>query len=89
MKMRIFIRQVTGNSMLPALKPGSILFFTRRYELKAGDIVIFKRDNLEIVKRIHAIKNNEVFLLGDNPNESTDSRHWGWLQINEIFGKKL
>ncbi len=35
------------------------------------------------------LKDNHFFLLGDNLNESLDSRHYGPIHLNQISGKVL
>ncbi|WP_051188536.1 signal peptidase I [Proteocatella sphenisci] len=37
----------------------------------------------------HYIKNNEVFLMGDNRNQSMDSREYGAFQKNDVAGKVI
>ncbi len=56
----------------------------------AGDVVLaahpYKRD-VRIVKRVdHVTEDGRVFLLGDNPSESTDSRMFGALRTERILG---
>jgi nickel-type superoxide dismutase maturation protease len=72
--------------MLPALPPERLIVAVRlRY--KPGDIVVVHHDGREKIKRLHSVQNDKVFLLGDNPPESTDSRHFGWLPKEVIVGK--
>lgn len=53
-----------------------------------GDVIAFKNIKGEIlVKRIHRIKNANYFVLGDNKNDSLDSRSYGWVLRKDILGK--
>lgn len=70
--------------MHPALPHGKIVFASRLHKPKIGDVVIVKHHSVEVLKRVHDIKEDHVYLLGDNPQESTDSRHYGWLPISRI-----
>lgn len=71
--------------MLPVLPPGTFVIGWRYYKkLKPGDIVIFDHEGREKIKRLSEIKNNEVYLLGDKSEISTDSRHFGWLDVLSI-----
>ena len=81
----LLIRRVEGLSMLPAFNHGKIvvgLRFVRKP--KVGDVVIVRHHRLEIIKRVDQIHDGKVYLLGDNPSESTDSRQFGWLPLNAI-----
>lgn len=77
--------------MLPTLKPGQdVLSFNWAYfgnKPKVGDIVIIKLARKEIVKRIQKVDGRRVFVIGDNQKSSTDSRHFGKVNINQIVGK--
>jgi type IV secretory pathway protease TraF len=48
---------------------------------------------LKIVKRIAQIDRRDdqtrdrYFVRGDNPDESTDSRQFGWIDADQILGK--
>jgi len=95
--------KVVGNSMLPLLQPGEeILLDSNAYREivpQVGDIVVTThrdalragfahRRELIIIKRITAInEDGSCFLAGDNPDESTDSRHWGTVKVKDILGK--
>lgn len=43
-------------------------------------------DSLEKIKRIARSEHGRVYLLGDNPQASTDSRTFGWLGEEHIRG---
>lgn len=89
--------KIVGESMLPLLKPGDeILIDPHAYRKslpQIDDIIVTihpLQRNLTIVKRISAIDINNCkrfFLVGDNPEASTDSRHWGTIKLADILGK--
>ena len=81
--------------MLPTLKDGDVVLVNTREYLRRGpcpsEIVLLespKNKKLLIVKRIsHINENGSLFLLGDNPDESTDSRSFGPVKFELIKGK--
>ena len=74
--------------MLPALRPGGIVLASGWHTpFKAGDIVVAWHNGLEKIKRIEATRNAQVYLVGDNPAHSTDSRAFGWLDKTYLVGK--
>lgn len=84
--------KVVGHSMEPTLKQNQIVivssipYFFRKP--KIGDVVVLKRQKY-IIKRIAAIKKEQVFVIGDNKKESNDSRHFGWIGKDNILGKVI
>ena len=82
---------INGDSMSPCLKNGDEVLIKKPTNLKIGDVVLanhpFKK-SVKILKRISEIDSNgKYFLIGDNPNESTDSRTFGAISLNEVLGK--
>jgi len=73
--------------MAPALKAGQLVVGRQTRELAAGDVVIVSHNGLEKIKRIEKHEGDLVYLLGDNPSESTDSRSFGWLAAKTIIAK--
>ena len=83
---------VSGRSMFPTLTEGEKLTSVRSYlcKLNVGDIVVAKPyecDNRLVIKRIANTEGDYYFLLGDNPDESYDSRNYGWVSKKEIVAK--
>lgn len=81
----ILIRRVEGLSMAPTYDHGQIVLGWRLSKPRVGDVVIARHHRVEIIKRIDQIDNEQVYLLGDNPQESTDSRQFGWLPITAVI----
>lgn len=82
----IFIRRVEGASMMPALPAGKIVIARKWVRPKVGDIVIAIHQSREIIKRVGELRQGLVYLVGDNPEASTDSRQFGWLPLTAVLG---
>jgi nickel-type superoxide dismutase maturation protease len=80
-----------GKSMNPMLKDGEVVLVDRSAKIEVGDIVVVKHpseQNSEIVKRVERInERGHYFLVGDNLEESNDSRHFGAVAREYIKGK--
>lgn len=69
-----------------------VLVDTWNQQANIQDIIVTKKPNSNtiIIKRIIDRRNNndaaELFVKGDNPTMSSDSRHFGWLNQNQIIG---
>lgn len=82
------LRRVVGISMSPKLNSGQLLVATALYRrVHPGQVVIISHDGKQKVKRVERVTDNEVFVIGDNLNASTDSRHFGWLPKQSIVGR--
>lgn len=79
--------------MLPTLKPGQdVLVFNWAYifsKPKKGDIVVFKFNGREMVKRVQMYHGRGIFVTGDNRKYSTDSRKFGLIDRLGIIGKVI
>ena len=119
MKFMFMIGYVPTASMEPTIAAGSYILGLRIHgELQRGDIVIFRLDGRNLVKRIAAVPGDVVYvdestftvrinsvlegvtkiievperhfyMLGDNPDESFDSRYWEdpFIHEDDILAK--
>lgn len=90
---------VPSPSMTPTLNPGDfILVDTWAYSTHTpaiGDIVVFQQgDDFAVVKRCanwpgtnSGIQDNQLYVLGDNPRLSMDSRKIGGIDVSKINGR--
>lgn len=89
--MRLLLRRVSGNSMLPTLRPGQLIIAVHvcRRHYRNG-VVVLRYDNKEVIKRIVEQRRHngedEIFVCGDNAQQSTDSREYGWLSAESLLG---
>ncbi|NES85082.1 MAG: nickel-type superoxide dismutase maturation protease [Moorea sp. SIO2B7] len=87
--------RVTGVSMSPLLEPGDeILVDLRAYQQQLpciGDLVVANhpyRQDFQLVKRVVLVfEDGSCFLKGDNSLESTDSRSFGTVTLDQILGR--
>ena len=80
--------------MDPTLPAGTELLVNRAAYKSSppqiGDIVVVRhpqQSSLKVIKRIAQVDETTVTILGDNPTESTDSRHYGAISRSLILGK--
>ena len=79
--------RIEETSMSPYLKPGDIVIILKSKNIENNNVVVFDRSGDYFVKRVKKVKDNKVFLEGDNKKESIDSRKFGWLDKKDIIGK--
>lgn len=62
----------------------------RRRRPVVGDVVLIQhplRSDLRAVKRVAELRAGGLWLLGDNPSASTDSRSYGVVPESKLLGR--
>ena len=79
--------------MQPSLEPGDRVLVRRLGRKPApslGSVVVTwhpQRSKLRLIKRLSRLESTGLWLLGDNPAESTDSRQLGAVPANLLIGE--
>ena len=84
--------RVVGPSMEPAVRNGQWWVVRKSAKLRQGDVVLLQhpeRSDLSVVKRLSHREDSGWWVLGDNPPESDDSRHFGVVPDNLIIGRLI
>jgi nickel-type superoxide dismutase maturation protease len=80
--------------MMPAFEPGDVVLLGPSPQADpfamTGDVVVARhpfRRNTHILKRVeHLTEEGGLFLMGDDPEESTDSRSFGSIDPSAVLG---
>jgi phage repressor protein C with HTH and peptisase S24 domain len=80
----VTIRRIVGQSMQPSFSPGTLVLGLKGLHPRIGSVVIVEREGTEMIKRVARVGGKGYYLLGDNPDKSTDSRAYGWFAPNSI-----
>jgi signal peptidase I len=99
-RWRPFRVEVSGPSMRPTLEPGDWALAIVPERVGPGDVVVIQhpeRPGFEIVKRVVTVLGDgapdgtgrvgRVWLEGDDPSSSTDSRAFGAVPLDRINGR--
>lgn len=85
---------IRGESMSPTLKPGQKVLVQKQWffcKINTSEVIAFSHPlngNL-LIKRVKKIENGKYYVMGDNKQESTDSRDFGLISSSSIIGKVL
>ena len=84
---------VTGDSMLPALRPGDCLLVSASARIRVGDLVVARRPHVEgllLVKRVARREDAGWWVLSDNGAAGLDdSRAFGVLPDVLVVGRVI
>ena len=75
--------------MYPTLREGLSVLYKPTSDIKINEIVLLYHPQVtELVLIKRCVKKEEQFFWveGDNPEESTDSRHFGWIPKDKYIG---
>ena len=84
--------RVVGESMLPCLAPGQVVFAATDRPASASDVVCARHPNdpsTVVIKRVGFIENDgRLFLRSDNPSAegAADSHRFGLVESSAILG---
>lgn len=75
---RLFVKRVFATEGDQVLIQGS------------GEVSLFDKNQKihpDQQRRILSLKKGQIFVVGDNPKEGTDSRHWGTVRTETVIGR--
>jgi phage repressor protein C with HTH and peptisase S24 domain len=85
----LHLYRVAGESMSPAYSAGDTLLGLCWFTPRVGQVVVATHKGRPLIKRIVKIEGPAVWLEGDNSSRSTDSRHFGPLEVTQIRARVI
>lgn len=74
--------------MVPVLPPETTVVGLAYFRsIMPGDVVVVGHEGREKIKRVDQVKDEKIYLLGDHPETSTDSRHFGWVPMEMVIAR--
>ena len=93
MRLPFGLARVAGASMEPHLRDGDCVVVRRGRRARVGDVVVVRRPDrpeLVVVKRVREVlSDGRLWLAGDNPSASDDSRVFGAVEPSAVSGRVL
>jgi len=91
------IVQICGYSMFPTLTDGEFYIgmrVFRKSKCEVGKIYVYKppyesEEEKFVIKRLADIKDGKYFFLGDNADDSFDSRYYGYVDSKNVVAQLL
>ncbi|HEV8471059.1 MAG TPA: nickel-type superoxide dismutase maturation protease [Candidatus Limnocylindria bacterium] len=84
---------VAGHSMEPALRDGDWVIVAPLWRPpRRGEIVLARDPRVPerlVLKRVARVEDGRYTLLGDRPDESTDSRTFGPVALSHVVGRAV
>lgn len=74
---------------MPTLRQGDIVIAKKSIYVSPGDVVIAIQSGREVIKRVDEISDKGIYIVGDNTSHSTDSRHYGAINAENVIGVVL
>lgn len=77
--------------MVPVLPPGTrVIGWAWTTSFHGGDVVIFEHEGKEMMRRIkEVLGDGSLYLVGEHPETSQDSRHFGAIDPSHILAKVI
>lgn len=91
-KENIVVVRIDGDSMHPTLKDKWVYLAKKHYIPTPGKIYIyFNPQGVPVIKRLKFYNedNGLCYFLGDNSNNSIDSRHYGFINEENIIAELI
>lgn len=89
--------KICGYSMFPTLTDGEFYLSKRvlnKSKCTVGDIYVFRppyysEEEKFVIKRLADIKDGKYFFLGDNAEDSYDSRYYGYVNSDNVVAQLI
>lgn len=86
-KWPIQVFRVSGDSMNPTLRNGQRVWVSPYLCIGVGDLIVFNKNAMTMVKRVVEIEEGGYYVEGDNKTASSGSELWGRVKPEQVKGR--